>query len=225
MLCNVYLHQMDRIWQEREHGVLVRYCDDVVVMCKSRQQAEVALARLRQVLGDLGLDLKEAKTRIVHLEVGGEGLTFLGFDHLMVRSPAGRGRRQVTFLARWPSDKAMQRARNRLRELTQRSRLRVPVEIVVAEMNMFLRGWAAYFRYGNSAARFAVLQWYASMRLGLFLSKRYRRSRRFGRWLVGVRQPAHLRLVSLAGIVVAPRPNRPWRGKTGRRQMVNATPG
>jgi RNA-directed DNA polymerase len=80
-------------------------------------------------------------------------------------------------------------------------------------MNMFLRGWAAYFRYGNSADRFASLSWYANQRLGLFLSKRYARGRRFGRWLVGVRQPAHLRLVSLSGIVVAPRPNRPWRGR------------
>jgi RNA-directed DNA polymerase len=218
LLCNVYLHQVDRIWQVREHGVLVRYCDDAVVMCRSREQAEAALARLREVLADLGMELKDAKTRIVHLKLGGEGLTFLGFDHRMVRSPAGRGKRQVTFLARWPSDKAMQGARDRLRELTARSRLRIPVETVVTEMNMFLRGWAAYFRYGNSAARFAALQWYASMRLGLFLSKRYRRSRGFGRWLVGVRQPAHLRLVSLGGIVVAPRPYRPWRGKTEYRR-------
>lgn len=218
LLCNVYLHQIDRDWQVREHGVLVRYCDDAVVMCKSKRQADAALARLRGVLADLGLELKDAKTRIVHLEVGGEGLTFLGFDHRMVRSPARVGRRQVTFLARWPSDKAMQRARDRLRELTARSRFRIPVELVVNEMNMFLRGWSAYFRYGNSGDRLVDLQWYANKRLGLFLSKRYARGRRFGRWLVGVRQPAHLRLVSLGGIVVAPRPNRPWRGKTEYRR-------
>jgi RNA-directed DNA polymerase len=187
-------------------------------MCSSRKQAEAALARLREVLADLGMELKDAKTRIVHLKLGGEGLTFLGFDHQMVRSPAGRGKRQVTFLARWPSDKAMQRARDRLRKVTDRSRLRIPVEAVVTEMNMFLRGWSAYFRYGNSAARFAALQWYASIRLGVFMSKRHKRSRRFGRWLVGVRQPAHLRLVSLAGIVVAPRPNRSWRGKAEYRR-------
>lgn len=213
LLCNVYLHRLDRVWQEREHGVLIRYCDDAVVMCKSRPQAEAALARLREVMAELGMQLKESKTRIVHLEVGGEGLTFLGFDHRMVRSPARMGRRQVTFLARWPSDKAMQRARDRLRELTARSRFRIPVEQVVAEMNMFLRGWAAYFRYGNSADRFVDLNWYANQRLGLFLSKRYARGRRFGRWLVGVRQPAHLRLVSLGGTVISPRPNRPWRGR------------
>jgi RNA-directed DNA polymerase len=107
----------------------------------------------------------------------------------------------------------MQHARDRLRELTDRSRLRMPVEMVVQEMNWFLRGWAGYFKYGNSARRFARVQWYAQMRLGLFLSKRHRRGRGFGRWLVGVCAPARLSLVSLVGIVVAPRPNRSWRDR------------
>jgi hypothetical protein len=49
LLCNVYLHRLDRVWDAREHGVLVRYADDLVVMCKSGEQAEAALARLRQL--------------------------------------------------------------------------------------------------------------------------------------------------------------------------------
>jgi RNA-directed DNA polymerase len=213
LLCNVYLHRLDRMWNVREHGVLTRFADDALVMCKSREQAEAALARLRELLAELGLEPKEAKTRIVHLQVGGEGLTFLGFTHHMVRSPARAGSRPITFLARWPADKAMQHARDRLRELTDRSRFRVPVEMVVQEMNWFLNGWAGYFRYGNSGRRFAQLHWYAQMRLGLFLSKRYSRGRRFGRWLAGVHAPARLRLARFVGTVAAPRPNRPWREK------------
>ena len=61
LLCNVYLHRVDRFWNAREHfgaGALRR---DVVVMCRSREQAEAALARLRAVLTDLGLEPKEAK--------------------------------------------------------------------------------------------------------------------------------------------------------------------
>ena len=108
----------------------------------------------------------------------------------------------------------MQHARDRLRELTDRSRLRVPIDVVVREMNWFLKGWAAYFRYGNSARRFTQLQWYAGMRLGLFVAKRHRRGRGFGRWVVGVASPGRLGLVSLDGTVVAPRPNRSWRGKS-----------
>ena len=51
LLCNVYLHRIDRVWNVREHGVLVRFADDALVMCKSREQAEAALARLRDSAG------------------------------------------------------------------------------------------------------------------------------------------------------------------------------
>lgn len=78
LMCNVYLHRLDRAWDSRAHGVLVRFADDVLVMCATRQQAEDALGRLRVLLADLGLEPKEAKTRIVHLEEGGEGFDFLG---------------------------------------------------------------------------------------------------------------------------------------------------
>lgn len=64
----------------------MRYADDLVVMCKSQQQAESALAWLRLLLADLGLEPKEAKTKIVHLQVGGEGFDFLGFHHRLVCS-------------------------------------------------------------------------------------------------------------------------------------------
>ena len=55
-------------------------------MCRSRQQAEVALARLRALLAELGLEPKVARTWIVHLTEGGEGLDFLGFHHMWVRA-------------------------------------------------------------------------------------------------------------------------------------------
>ena len=85
VMCNVYLHRLDRAWDEAD-GALVRYADDLVVMCRSRSQAERALERLTALLADLGLEPKAAKTRIVHLEEGGEGVDFLGFHHRLVRS-------------------------------------------------------------------------------------------------------------------------------------------
>ncbi|MGW3473320.1 group II intron reverse transcriptase/maturase [Saccharopolyspora sp. NPDC000995] len=144
LLCNVYLHRIDRVWSTREHGVLVRFADDALVMCKSREQAEAALQRLRDLLAELGLQPKEAKTRIVCLEVGGEGVDFLGFHHRLVRSRPRDGRRPVTFLARRPADKAMQHARDRVRELTAQHRLLLSVETVVQDINTFLRGWTEY---------------------------------------------------------------------------------
>jgi RNA-directed DNA polymerase len=212
LLCNVYLHRLDRAWDEHD-GKLVRFADDLVVMCWSASQAERALERLTVLLAALGLEPKASKTRIVHLEAGGEGLDFLGFHHRLVRSKGKTGKRGVVFLARWPSDKAMQHARDQLRELTRRSRTLLPVKWIVEEINRFLRGWAAYFRFGNSTARFHKIRNYALMRLALFLSKKHRRRRGFGWSVVTFRSPDQLGLVTLSGIVVDPRPFRDWRAR------------
>ena len=213
LMCNVYLHRIDRAWDSRAHGVLVRFADDVLVMCATREQAEAALVRLRELLAELGLEPKEAKTRIVHLEEAGEGFDFLGFHHKWVRSRGWRGKRGVTFLARWPADKAMQRARDRIRELTVRSRLLLSVETVVGDINRFLRGWAAYFRYGHSVRRFNKIRNYALERLAIFIGKRHKRGRRFGLNVVAYRSPDQCGLINLNGTVVAPRANKPWQEK------------
>jgi group II intron reverse transcriptase/maturase len=211
LLANVYLHQVDRAWQEDEHGVLVRYADDAVVMCRSREQAEAALARLTALLGELGLEPKLAKTRIVELVEGGEGLDFLGFHNRLVRGRTPRSA-HLTFLARWPSRKAVRHARDRIRSITDRSRLLVPVEQIVDELNLFLRGWAGYFRYGNSALLLGQIRNYALRRLALWLSKRGNRRRAWGWGMAQVlRSPNHLGLISLDGIVVPPRPFRAWK--------------
>jgi RNA-directed DNA polymerase len=211
LLCNVYLHRLDRVWADRGVGVLARYADDLVVMCRSRQEAEDALAALTAILAELGLTPKAAKTRIVHLREGGEGLDFLGFHHRWVRARSPR-HRHVTFLARWPSRRAMQRVRDRIRELTDRSRLWLPVEEIVRDVNRVLRGWAEYFRYGNSARCFDKIRDYALMRLALVVAKRHKRSRGYGWSVVAFQSPDQLGLIDLNGIVVAPRPLRSWRG-------------
>ena len=208
-LANVYLHRLDRQWAGRGTGVLVRYADDLLAMCQTRQEAERALAALTALLAELGLELKPAKTRIVHLTEGGEGLDFLGFHHRWVRGNTPRSR-HLCFLARWPSRQASQHARDRVREITDRSRLLVPVETIVRDVNRFLRGWAGYFRYGNSAQAFDKINHYALDRLARFLAKRHKRSRGYGWKAVAYQSPNRLGLINLNGTIVAPRPNRPW---------------
>jgi RNA-directed DNA polymerase len=216
LLANVYLHRLDRAWRGA-YGTLVRYADDALVMCRSKGQAVAALARLTALLAALGLEPKAVKTRIVHLAVGGEGVDFLGFHHRLVRSRARHGSGGFTFLARWPSRKAEQHARDRIRFMTMRARLAAPVAQVVQEINLFLRGWAGYFRYGNSAHAFDKIRRYALMRLALFIAKRHKRGRAWGFTQI-YRSPNELGLVSLNGIVVAPRPNRAWRAPAEHRR-------
>src|SRR5216110_1928143 len=74
-----------------------------LVMCRSKGQAQAALARLTVLLADLGLEPKAAKTRIVELAEGKPGFDFLGFHHRLVRSRSRRGPGSLVYLARWPS--------------------------------------------------------------------------------------------------------------------------
>jgi RNA-directed DNA polymerase len=101
--------------------------------------------------------------------------------------------------------------------ITDRKRLWVPVEDIVKELNGFLRGWAGYFRYGNSARVLGQIRNYALRRVALLLSKAGKRRRSWG-W--GMRQvlgsPDHLGLISLDGAVIPPRPFRDWRAERRR---------
>jgi Reverse transcriptase (RNA-dependent DNA polymerase)/Group II intron, maturase-specific domain len=169
---NVYLNALDRAWEDQHAGlgVLVRYADDLVVVCRTRAQAEAALAQLRALLAELGLELADAKTRLVCVNEDGAGFDFLGFHHRMVDSFRKPG---VRWLARWPSERAMQ-ARQRIREITDRRRLRLPPEEIVANLNRFLIGWGGYFRRGNSSRHFAKIDRFAFDRVARFLGERHK---------------------------------------------------
>ena len=208
VLCNVFLHRLDRQWARRGTGVLVRYADDLLAMCRTERDAESVLRVIAEILAELGLEPKQAKTRIVHLREGGEGFDFLGFHHRYVRGNTPRSR-HLTFLVRWPSRQAMQHARQRIREITARERLLLPVEDIVEDLNRFLGGWAGYFRYGNSAQSFDKITLHAVNRLSIFVANRHQRDRRWGWWVVARQSPDHLGLIALNGIIVPPRAHQP----------------
>ncbi|MGD1056259.1 MAG: group II intron maturase-specific domain-containing protein [Solirubrobacteraceae bacterium] len=100
----------------------------------------------------------------------------------------------------------MGHARERIRQITARSRLRVPVENIVQDLNRFLRGWAGYFRHGNSAQFFDKITRYALMRLAGFIAKRHKRCTRYGWWVAVYQSPNRMGLIDLNGTIVASRP-------------------
>ena len=211
LLANVYLNRLDRNWQTRHRGLgrLVRYADDLVIMCRWRSQAQRAMAVLEAEMGELGLRLHPDKTMIVYLD-DGQGFDFLGFHHRWVKAP----RRKLWFLARWPSTRAMARARQRVRELTARFLIAAPVDAIIGRLNRFLAGWAGYFRHGNSARSFDKLQSHAKTRIAIFLANKHQRGTWFGRRIVYA-HPTDLGLYQLVGTVKAPRPHQ-WRHQPRR---------
>ena len=152
LLCNIYLHRLDRVWDDAvEHGVLVRYCDDLVVMCATRAQAEAALDAVDgRCWPNSGWNRRRPRPASCTWWRGGQGLISSAFTTGWCAG-GHPGRRIWSFLARWPSRKAAQHARDRIRLITGRPRLLLPARWIVQELNWFLRGWAGYFRYGNSA--------------------------------------------------------------------------
>lgn len=164
LLCNIALHVLDETWQ-REHqrlGKLVRYCDDLVVLCPTRQRAEQAREQVGKILAGLGLRLHPDKTRIVCLTKGQQGFDFVGFHHHKVASRKWPGR---WYLQRWPTQRAMRSIRAKVKQTTDRSHAHRAVEEVVADLNRKVRGWGNFFRWGNSAAKFWAIDCYVYERL------------------------------------------------------------
>ncbi|MFG2848136.1 group II intron reverse transcriptase/maturase [Kitasatospora sp. NPDC048296] len=128
----------------RRAPVLVRYADDMVACCHSRQQAEQVKARLAAWLAPRGLTFNEEKTRIVHLS---EGFDFLGFT---LRQFHG------SKLIIKPSKKAIMRIRERLTD-EMRNLRGSNVVAVIAKLNPIIRGWAAYYRGVVSSRVFSDL--------------------------------------------------------------------
>jgi RNA-directed DNA polymerase len=176
VLANVVLHELDRLWEDRcsQLGQLIRYADDGVVACRTEAQAREALWRIGVILERLKLTLHPTKTQVVHVGDGAEGFDFLGFHCRKVVSKRYRGKRYLQY---WPSRRAMQRVRDRIKAITApRHRLPQPIEPMVAEVSHVVRGWGAYFRVGNSARKFHDVDTYVYIRLGRFLVKKMRRS-------------------------------------------------
>jgi len=184
LLSNIYLHVLDDVWTRRSPtlGELVRYADDFVVMCDTKAACERAEQRVRDILARLGLDLHPDKTRRVELSWGREGFDFLGC-HLHKRL-SGRiweqQRKRLYFLQRWPSRRAMQRVRARVKALTPRSACHRPLRDTIAQLNPVLRGWGTYFRTGNAANKFGQVDDYVAWRLKRSLMKRQGRHLRPG---------------------------------------------
>lgn len=171
LLANIYLHELDREWQRdcKHLGILVRYADDFVVLCRRESQATEAMRRLRAIFARLKLALHPEKTKLVQIGLGKAGFDFLGC-HLRIVKSRFKGR---TYLFRWPSVKSMKRVRRRVRELTDRRRRAglKDVDEVIADLNPVLKGWGNYFRTGNASKQFNQIDYYVWRRIIRMLGK------------------------------------------------------
>jgi RNA-directed DNA polymerase len=160
LLSNIYLNEVDKVWDNRD-GFYTRYADDIVVQCYNKAQAEKALAKLTVMLEELGLTLNKEKTCIRHLE---ESFDFLGFTFKEAENRVLKRKVRIKF----PKPKSMKAIRSKVKERVKSFPLGVDIRVVTDDLNKLLRGWANYFKVGNSYKAANNLSSYACQQLRIF---------------------------------------------------------
>lgn len=172
LLSNLYLHILDRIWernnlQQRLGARIVRYADDIVLLCKRGKSGRV-MTIFRQILERLKLTLNETKTKIVNAHK--EKFDFLGFSIRMAESwKTGNLYPHVQ-----PSKKSLQKIKDRVTELTARRRTIMPLEWIVKEVNATVRGWVGYFHHRNCSKALGQIRSHVEERVITHLRKRHK---------------------------------------------------
>ena len=155
LLSNVYLTVLDNALEERGHQ-FVRYADDVVIMCRSKADAEAALEDTREILFKLKLTLNEDKTGVSTFR---EGFDFLGY-HFGLRG-------------RTVSTGSIRAFYAKVREATRRQQGDIPIEQVVENLNPVLRGWGNFHLEGRNVGLFTTLDRWVRNRLRSYVTKRW----------------------------------------------------
>ena len=165
LLANIYLHVLDMYWAERYSslGKIIRYADDFVIICRTRQNAETALQTVKQIMAILKLTLHSTKTRVV--DMGQDGFDFLGFHFHKKKSK--KSGKLLPYI--WPSQKAMMSIRSKIHFITERMRLSNTLPEVIKFLNRVIRGWRNYFRIGNCTSKFQQLDRFVRYRLEQWL--------------------------------------------------------
>lgn len=160
LLANIYLHVLDSYWENhKELGIIVRYADDAVIVCRTRKDAELAFEHLKRIMTKLKLTLNPQKTKIVNMNK--ESFDFLGFRYQKFgKTKSGR---KLPYMM--PSKKAMKKVKDAIRVITCRKSSYEGLEQKVEKLNPLIRGWRNYFQHGNSTKRFKQLDEYVWMKL------------------------------------------------------------
>ncbi len=173
LMANLYLHDLDKLLSSDEHKY-VRFADDFVVMCRTRQEAEKVLVVIQEWVDNHALVLHPDKTRVGNCAEKGQGFEFLGY-----RFEAGR---------RWSRPKSRKALRDKIRQLTGRTRSG-SLESITAELNPILRGWFGYFKHAHRST-FRDVDGFVRRRLRAVLRKREERPG-FGRTSIDHRRWPH----------------------------------
>lgn len=159
LLSNLYLNALDHLMAKAGFE-MTRYADDLVIQCRTREEADRALALVQTWTAERGLTLHPTKTKIVDAET--EGFEFLGYRFVKHR--------------RFPRKKSLAKFRDAIRGKTKRTNGH-SLNAIIADVNRTLRGWFEYFKH-SYCTTFGDLDGWVRMRLRSILRKRLGRQGR-----------------------------------------------
>ena len=166
LLSNIYLDELDHL-MEAKGCAMTRYADDMVILCKSAEEAERALEQVREWMTGAHLSLHPEKTKTVDMRQAGAFFDFLGYRFLRTARGA---------LLRRARPKSEQKLKENIRRKTRRSNAHSMPEIV-ERINPALRGWFGYFKQAHRYQHRDLDQW-IRMRLRSIYRKRHRKEGR-----------------------------------------------
>jgi RNA-directed DNA polymerase len=155
LLSNLYLNELDH-FMANEGFEMTRYADDLVVQCRTPDEAERALALVQQWVASHGLTLHPTKTKIVDATT--DGFDFLGYRFVKHR--------------RFPRQKSLAKFKDAIRGKTRRKDGR-SLKMIIADINQTLVGWFEYFQHSDHTV-FPSLDGWIRMRLRTILRRRQR---------------------------------------------------
>lgn len=177
LLANIYLNTLDRLWEKYglTHGILVRYADDSVIICKNKKSANHALNLLQYIMGKLDLKLHPVKTKIVCMWDGKEGFDFLGMHHRRMNTETKQGQIfKETY--QYPSKKAMRKMKTAIKSnVNSRTLLVATEEDLIKNLNPKITGWRNYYRTKTSNQWLQSIDWYIICTFTRWYNKKHQR--------------------------------------------------
>ena len=175
LLANIYLNYMDTIWEKQfaHLGHLIRYADDFVIMCRTKQEALESIQVIKSIMAKLDLTLSSEKSKLVNMWEGKAGFDFLGFHHR--KFPVwNKGGSVVYVMSHIPSKKAMKNMRQSIKDYTSpRNRLYWSLEDMLKGLKPKLQGFKNYYALSPIGKNWLNrIDWYVLERLLLFWNKK-----------------------------------------------------
>ncbi len=183
LLSNIYLNYLDTVWEKyySHLGTLVRYCDDFIVISRTKKEIKHAYNAINLTMKKLELELHCEKTKLVNLWDGKEGFDFLGFHHRRTTQESKRGKFYQT-TSQFPSKKAMKSMKEKIKLiLSNRLTLKESLEEMVKRINRRLVGFKNYYTLQYANKHLSKIDWYVIEKFTIWNNdKRQRKPRRRG---------------------------------------------